>query len=65
MHADALLKSLLLTMANRMIPLLSGSRHVELLNVEFPAVQTRVPDVIARLEDGRIFHLEIQNLLFP
>ena len=65
MHANAILKSLLLTMANRMIPLLSGSRHIELLSVEFPAVQTRLPDVVARLEDGRIFHLELQTFNDP
>lgn len=60
MHHDALLKSILESLANRLVPHLLGARPVEPLNVEFSSVRRRLPDFVSRLNDGRILHLEIQ-----
>jgi predicted transposase YdaD len=40
---------------------LTGARPVELLSVEFGSLERRVPDLVSRLDDGRIFHLEVQS----
>jgi predicted transposase/invertase (TIGR01784 family) len=58
---DATIKSILQSLANSLTAKLTGSRAVELLSVEFESVERRVPDLVLRLEDERIFHLEIQS----
>jgi len=57
---DATLKDLFRG-GQRLWDLLIGSRPVEWLTVEFPDVRVRRPDVVARLADGRLHHLEIQT----
>ena len=32
-----------------------------MLSVEFESVERRVPDLVSRLDDGRIFHLDVQS----
>jgi predicted transposase YdaD len=62
LHYDAILKSILQSLGNILTPSLTGgAKPVELLNVEFNAVEKRVPDLVARLDDGRVFHLEVQS----
>ena len=61
MSYDATLKELFQGGPQRIWDLLIGTRPVELLTVEFPAVQVRRPDLVARLADGRLYHLEIQT----
>ena len=61
MKYDSLLKSLFQSSANCFVPALTGCRAVEQLSVEFPSIQTRVPDLVMRLEDGRLLHLELQS----
>lgn len=58
---DVLLKSILRSAGSRFIEDLTGSSPVEQLNPEFSSVERRVPDLVTRLANGRIFHLEIQN----
>lgn len=58
---DATLKELLQAAPPRLMQMLTGSQPVELLTVEFPKVRMRRPDYVARLKDGRIYHLEIQS----
>jgi hypothetical protein len=61
MQYDAALKELLRAPATSLFNMLVGSAPVEWLNVELPSVQMRIPDLVARLADGRIHHLELQS----
>ena len=62
LHYDTILKSILQSLGNILTPSLTGgAKPVELLNVEFNSMEKRVPDLVARLDDGRIFHLEVQS----
>ena len=59
MRFDITLKDLLQATPVRLFELLTGATPVELLTVEFPSVGFRKPDFMARLSDGRLYHLEI------
>lgn len=59
MSYDAALKQLILS--SRLIPVLTGSSVAAELPVEMPEVQALRPDVVLRLADGRLFHLELQS----
>jgi len=59
MHYDVTLK-VLLPEAHQLLQLLIGSQPKEMLAVEYPSVRDRRPDLVARLEDGRICHVEMQ-----
>lgn len=61
MHYDLTLKQLFHRTPTRLLHLLTGRSAVETLNVEFPAVKKRQPDLVLRLDDGRIYHLELQS----
>ena len=61
LHQDAILKSILQSLGNSLTPILTGAKPVELLSVEFEAVEKRVPDLVAKLDNGRILHLEVQS----
>ena len=62
LYYDAILKSILQSLGNILTPSLTGgAKPVELLGVEFNSFEKRVPDLVARLDDGRIFHLEVQS----
>jgi predicted transposase/invertase (TIGR01784 family) len=65
LHYDAIMKSILQSLANSLTPSLTGAKPVELLSVEFGSVEKRVPDLVSKLDDGRIFHLEIQSANDP
>jgi len=45
----------------RLLEILAGSPPRELLNLEFPTVRSRRPDLVARLENNRIFHMEMAS----
>lgn len=60
-HYDLTLKELFHGKPSRLLEILTGGRAVETLNVEFPAIKKRQPDVVMRLDDGRIYHLELQS----
>ncbi len=61
MQYDATLKELLHSPPQRLLFLLTGQEATELLTVEYPTVQMRRPDLVARLADGTLFHLELQS----
>ncbi len=62
LHYDAILKSILQSLGNILTPRLTGgAKPVESLTAEFNSVEKRVPDLVVRLDDNRIFHLEVQS----
>ena len=61
MRYDTTLKELFQTLPQKLLMLLVGLEAVELLTVEFPSVKKRLPDLLVRLSDGSIFHLELQS----
>ena len=58
---DATLKDLFQSTPQRLLELLTGSRPSELLTVEYPSVRVRRPDLVTRLTDGRLYHLELES----
>ena len=60
MRYDTTLKELFQALPQRLLFLLVGMEAVELLPIEFPSVKKRLPDLVVRLSDGSIFHLELQ-----
>ncbi len=61
MHYDATLKSIFQTLPQRLLLLLAGQEATDLLPVEFSSVKRRLPDLVVRLRDASIFHLELQS----
>lgn len=61
MNYDPLLKSIFHSALSRVMVRLSGSRPFEILNIEFPTAESRRPDLVARLANGTILHVEIQS----
>ncbi len=59
MQYDIVLKSLL--RGSSLLPQLMGSPASEWLNVEIPKPQLPRADILARLLDGRLYHLELQS----
>lgn len=45
----------------QLLYLLVGGQAQALLTVEYPSVRLRRPDLVVRLTDGRLFHLELQS----
>jgi predicted transposase YdaD len=60
-HYDLTLKALFHGLPVRLLELLTGHRAEEILTVEFPSVTKRQPDLVLRLDDGRVYHLELQS----
>lgn len=61
MRYDTTLKELFQTPPLRLLALLTGAQPIELLTVEYPAVKLRRPDLVFRLPDGVVHHLELQG----
>jgi predicted transposase YdaD len=61
MHYDVPLKELFHQAPQQLLRLLTGCEAVELLNIEYPAVKSRRADLVARLSNGSIYHLELQS----
>ena len=61
MRYDTTLREILQALPQILLRLLVGQEGEELLTVEFPAVKKRLPDLVVRLKDGSIFHLEVQS----
>ena len=57
MRYDVPLKELFHQAPQQLLQMLTGCQALELLNIEYPAVKSRRPDLVARLTDGRIYHL--------
>lgn len=65
MHTDITLKDLLWQGAPGLLRQLTGATAAEILATEYPDVRARRPDFVARLTDGRLFHLELQSTRDP
>ena len=65
MKYDNLLKSIFYDAMPRLLQALHCAPVVEYLSVEFPTQDKQVADVVARLADGKILHLEFQSTNHP
>lgn len=61
MNFDITLKELFYRTPQQLLQLLVDSQIAEVLTVEYPTVQHRRPDFVARLTNGQIYHLELQS----
>lgn len=61
MRYDVTLKTLFHAPPQQLLRLLIGGQARELLTVEYPTVRMRRPDLVVRLTDGRLYHLELQS----
>ncbi len=61
MRYDTTLKEIFNALPQTLLKLLVGQEGVELLTIEFPAVKKRLPDLVVRLANGSLFHLELQS----
>jgi len=58
---DILLRDILQKIPEKFIQLLTGKRGSEILDNTFPVIKERKADFVVELEDGSIFHLELQT----
>ena len=58
---DRTLRELFQTVPKTLIKLVVGQDIKEILDISFPKVKERRVDLLARLEDNTLFHLEIQS----
>lgn len=61
MRYDITLKTLFQAPPQQLLRLLVGGQAREMLTVEYPTVRLRRPDLVVRLTDGRLYHLELQS----
>ncbi len=61
MRYDTTLKQLFRTPPLRLLSLITGAQPAEFLTVDYPAVKMRRPDLVFRLPNGEIRHLELQS----
>ena len=65
MRYDTTLKTLFQAPPPQLLQLLVGGQAHTMLTVEYPTVQMRRPDLVVRLTDGRLYHLELQSANDP
>ena len=61
MRYDTTLKTLFQAPPQQLLRLLVGGQAQEMLTIEYPTVRMRRPDLVVRLTDGRLYHLELQS----
>ncbi|MBF0135845.1 MAG: flagellar biosynthesis/type III secretory pathway protein, partial [Magnetococcales bacterium] len=61
MRYDTTIKDVFRDSPQQILLRLTGKRAIRMLPVEFPSTQKRCPDLVFLLEDGSIFHLELQS----
>jgi len=61
MRYDTTLKTLFQAPPQQLLRLLVGGQAQEMLTIEYPTVRMRRPDLVVRLTDGRMYHLELQS----
>ena len=61
MRYDTTLKTLFQAPPQQLLRMLVGGQAREMLTVEYPTVRMRRPDLVVRLTDGRLYHLELQS----
>jgi predicted transposase YdaD len=58
---DKTIKKLFQTLPSLLVEWLTGQPPVEALNVEFPTVESRSADLVYRLPNDEIHHIELQS----
>ena len=58
---DIFLRDLLQRIPDRFVELLTGQKGKKILDNTFPSVRERKADLVIELQDGSIFHLELQT----
>ena len=58
---DITLRDAISKIHQRFVQILTGQKGKAILDNTFPAVKERKADLILQLEDGSIFHLELQT----
>ncbi|NPA58549.1 MAG: flagellar biosynthesis/type III secretory pathway protein, partial [Aquificae bacterium] len=58
---DITLRDAISRIPQRFVQILTGQKGKSILDNTFPAVKERKADLILQLEDGSIFHLELQT----
>jgi hypothetical protein len=61
MRYDITRKTLFYQAPLRLLHVLTGSISAALVSIEYPSAQRRRADLVARLQDGRLDHLELQS----
>lgn len=61
MRYDIPLKDLFQQAPQQLVRLLTGCEAVEMLNVEYPSLKLRKPDLVVRLSNRQLYHLELQS----
>jgi len=62
---DRSLREIFQNIPKKLITILTGQEIKEILDVSFPKVEERRVDLLAKLEDDTLFHLEIQSTNDP
>ena len=58
---DKTLRDIIKNIPQKFVSILTGKKGIKILDNTFPSVKERVADLILELEDGTIFHLELQT----
>jgi hypothetical protein len=58
---DITLRDIISNIPHKFIEILTGKKAVKILDNTFPSVKERKADLILEMEDGSIFHLELQT----
>ncbi len=61
MRYDTTLKQLFRTPPLRLLSLITGAQPAEFLTLDYPAVKMRRPDLVFRLPNGELRHIELQS----
>jgi predicted transposase YdaD len=61
MRYDTTLKQLFRTPPLRLLSLIAGTQPIEFLTLDYPAVKMRRPDLVFRLPNGEMRHIELQS----
>jgi len=58
---DITLRDIISNIPYKFVKILTGKKAVKILDNAFPSVKERKADLLLELEDGSIFHLELQT----
>jgi len=58
---DKTLRDLIQNIPQKFVSILTGKKGIKILDNTFPSTKERVADLVLELEDGSIFHLELQT----
>ncbi len=58
---DKTLRDIIQNIPQKFISILTGKKGTKILDNTFPSTKERVADLVLQLEDGSVFHLELQT----